>query len=155
MTDNLEGSTTPQPAPKPEPLQPGTHLRLSVLIYVGINVVYGLPIALWPDLIWDTVAGGDSAELVGLMSARWAGAILLAWAVGGLLVLTRPQGRQTMVTTFALQTSFATVALIVSALADEFVWADTWFVLFAIVAIGAESLYLWYGRWAGREVLSD
>ena len=59
-----------------------------------------------------------------------------------------------MVTTFALQYSLAAAALVVSALADEFAWADTWFVITTIVAVAAGALYLWYGRWAGREVLT-
>lgn len=138
-----------------EPLEPGTHLRLSVLAYVAINIAYGLPIALWPDLVWKTLAGVDGDQLEALRGMRWAGAILIAWAIGGLLVLTRPRGRQTMVTTFALQFSLAAVALVVSALADEFAFADTWFVLAAIAVVGAGGIYLWYGRWAGRAVLSD
>jgi hypothetical protein len=136
------------------PLDPGTHLRLSVLLYVVVNLAYGLPIALWPDLIWGTIAGGEASEVEVLSGMRWAGAILVAWAVGGLLVLSRPEGRQTMVSTFALQYSLGTAALVVSALADDFDWAETWFVLTAIIAVGASGLYLWYGRWAGREVLN-
>lgn len=144
---------TPQAA-EPSPLEPGTHLRLSVLLSVVINLAYGLPVALWPDLIWGTLAGGTSAEVELLSGMRWSGAILIAWAIGGFLVLSRPKGRQTMVTTFALQFSLAAVALAFSALTDEFVWADTWFVLVSIVGVGASALYLWYGRWAGREVLN-
>ena len=151
-------TTTPPEglAPEPEstPLEPGTHLRLSVLIYVGVSLAYGLPILLWPDLIWETLAGAEGGVLEGLVATRWAGAILVAWAVGGLLVLSRPKGRQTMVTTFALQFSLAAAALVVSALADEFAFAKTWFVLAAILGVGSAALYLWYGRWAGREVLN-
>lgn len=144
---------TPTP-PEPTPLEPGTHLRLSVLAYIALNLAYGLPAALWPDLLWGTLGGGDDATVEVLRGMRWAGAILVAWAIGGLLVLTRPKGRQTMVTTFALQTSLAATALVVSALADEFRWAKTWFVLLAIIAVGATALYLWYGRWAARDVLT-
>ncbi len=141
-------------AAEASPLEPGTHLRLSVLLSIVVNLAYGLPIALWPDLIWGTLAGARSSEVELLSGMRWSGAILIGWAIGGVLVLSRPKGRQTMVTTFALQFSLAAVALVVSALADEFVWADTWFVLVAIVGVGASALYLWYGRWAGREVLN-
>ena len=152
MTTPSEPVVPDQPAK--EPLEPGTHLRLSVLAYVVLNVAYGLPIALWPDLIWKNIAGAEGLQLEALRSVRWAGAILLAWAIGGLLTLARPEGRQTMVTTFALQFSFATAALVVSALADEFAFVRTWFVLLAIAAIGLAAGYLWYGRWAGRRVLT-
>jgi hypothetical protein len=149
--------TTPPPDTTPResvPLEPGTHFRLSVLLYVAVSLAFGLPIALWPDLIWGTLAGGSDSVLEVMTGMRWAGAILIAWAIGGMLVLTRPKGRQTMVTTFALQFSLATAALILSALADEFVWAETWFVLFSIVSVAASALYLWYGRWVGREILN-
>ncbi|MDH3730030.1 MAG: hypothetical protein OES13_02720 [Acidimicrobiia bacterium] len=144
----------PEAHAEASPLDPGTHLRLSVLLSVIVNLAYGLPIALWPDLIWGTLAGGTSSDVELLSSMRWGGAVLVAWAIGGVLVLSRPKGRQTMVTTFALQFSLATAALIVSALADEFAWAETWFVLAAIIVVGASALYLWYGRWAGRQVLN-
>jgi hypothetical protein len=146
-----------QPAdatPQREPLDPGTHLRLSVLAYVAVNLAYGLPIMLWPDLVWGTLAGANDVELELLAGFRWSGAILVAWAVGGLLVLSRPEGRQTMVTTFALQYTLAAAALVLSAVADEFFWAETWFVLLSIAAITAVGGYLWYGRWAGRRALN-
>ncbi|MDH3425357.1 MAG: DUF4345 family protein [Acidimicrobiia bacterium] len=152
MTTPTEPAVPSQP-PK-EPLEAGTHLRLSIFAYVAINLAYGLPIALWPDLIWKTIAGTEGEHLEALRSVRWAGALLVAWAIGGLLTLTRPEGRQTMVTTFALQYSFAAVALVVSSVSDEFEFAPTWFVLVAIVAVGLTALYLWYGRWAGRRLLN-
>jgi len=145
---------SPAPQPAKEPLEPGTHLRLSIFAYVAINLAYGLPIALWPALVWKTIGGNEGEQLAALKSFRWAGAILVAWAIGGVLTLTRPEGRQTMVTTFALQFTFAAAALVVSALADEFAFMPTWFVLLAIVAVGLNAMYLWYGRWAGRRVLN-
>jgi hypothetical protein len=149
--------TTPPPEATPResvPLEPGTHFRLSVLLYVAVSLLFGLPTALWPGLIWGTLAGASDSVLAVMDGMRWAGAILIAWAAGGLLVLARPKGRQTMVTTFALQFSLATVALVFSALTDEFTWAETWFVVFSIVAVGGSGLYLWYGRWVGREILN-
>lgn len=149
--------TTPPPeaaARESVPLEPGTHFRLSVLLYIAVSFAFGLPIALWPDLIWGTLAGASDPVLEVMTGMRWAGAILIAWAVGGLLVLARPKGRQTMVTTFALQFSLAAAALVISALADEFTWAETWFVLFSIIAVGGAALYLWYGRWVGRDMLN-
>lgn len=151
MTDPTRPS---QPEPVREPLEPGTHLRLSVLYYIVINAAYGVGLALVPTVLWGTIGGADGAELDALASTRWAGAILLAWAIGGFLVLTRPAGRQTMVTTFALQYTLACLALAVSAVSDEFVFVDTWFVLVAIVATGFGAGYLWYGRFRGRAVLT-
>ena len=148
-----------QPAPVPpeptsEPLQPGTHLRLAVLAYVAINLLYGLPGAIWPDLIWGTIGGVDSPELEVLAAMRWGGAILVAWAIGGFLVLGRPKGRQTMVTTFALQYTLAAVALATSLFAGEFDFADTWFSVASVLVVAAGAAYLWYARWTGREVLT-
>ena len=149
--------TTPNPETAPResvPLEPGTHFRLSVLLYVAVSLLFGLPTALWPGLIWGTLAGATDSVLEVMNGMRWAGAILIAWAAGGLLVLARPKGRQTMVTTFALQFSLAAAALVFSALTDEFAWAETWFVLFSIIAVGGGALYLWYGRWVGRDSLN-
>lgn len=156
MSDDRLPPAGPAPEePTREPLEPGTHLRLSVLLYVGVNLVYGIPMALGPSLLWGDIAGADGRELDALVSNRWVGAALIAWGAGGLLVLLRPGGRQTMVTTFALQFTLAAAFLVISALADEFAFVDTWFVLLAIVVVGFGGAYLWYARWRGRAVLTD
>ena len=154
MEPQQDPAATPPQQPASDPLQPGTHLRLAVLAYVVVNIGYGLPIALWPDLIWDTIAGADSGAAEILRSTRWAGAALVAWGIGGMLVLARPKGRQTMVTTFALQESLAAVAIAVSLFGSEFDFADAWFPVLSLIVVAAGAAYLWYARWAGREVLT-
>lgn len=155
MTDDQQlHHPSAEGVPAREPLEPGTHLRLSVLTYIAVNTAYGLPIFLWPDLIWGTIGGADDAAVEVLSSVRWGGAILLAWAIGGLLVLARPQGRQTMITTFAIQYTMATVAILISMVAGEFDYADAWFPVASVIVVAVAGAYIWYGRWAGRHVLN-
>lgn len=122
-----------------------------MVVYIAINLVFGLPLAAAPQWFFDLVGmqGRVADDLGGL---RWLGASLVAWGVSGVIVLLRPGGRSTFVTAGALQLSAAAVALLYSWSVGEYEWS-TWFhVLLTLIVLGG-AVYLGFARMAGRKVL--
>lgn len=155
MSDNQEPAAEAQ-APKPKkPRSERAIVRTALFIYIVVNVAYGLPMLLWPELIWDTLGGADTAALEVLSTTRWAGGVLVGLAVGAFFAFTRPAGQWTLMMGIAMQTTLAAVGIWLSLLAGE--WTptiDLWFVWVAAVVVPAESLYLWYARIKGRDLLA-
>lgn len=130
---------------------PASTLTSSMVVYIAINLVYGLPLAAAPQWFFDVI-GMSPRVADDLGGVRWLGASLLAWGVSGVIVLLRPGGRSTFVTAGALQLSAAAVALLYSWSVGEYEWS-TWFqVLTALVFFGG-AVYLGFARLAGRKVL--
>ncbi len=144
-----------EPKPPKEPRSPGAVVRTALLIYIVVNVAYGLPMLLWPDLIWGTIGGADGLRLEALESMRWAGGVLLGLAIGAFFAFTRPAGQWTLMMGIGAHTSLAAVGIWLSLLAGE--WTptiDLWFVWLAAIVVPIESLYIWYARFKGRELLA-
>ena len=80
------------------------------------------------------------------------GAVILAWAVSGILVLARPGGRAIFVTTGALQLTFGAASLLYSWSVSEYEWS-TWYHALATLILAGGALYMWWARLRGREVL--
>lgn len=165
MTDDIgdqlgpvgEGAeTSPPPAPK-EPRTPGAVLATGLFVYIAVNVAYGLPMLVWPELLWETIGGAD-ADTAGMVLAtnRWAGGVLLGLAAGAVFVLMRPTGQRTFVTMLCIHTALAAAAILYSISTGE--WDDAgiaaWFAWLSAIVVAAESGYLWYARVKARSVLA-
>ncbi len=149
-----EGGGRARERPKRTPR--GT-LNMALGMYIVVNLAYGIPLLLAPDLLWGTVAGADEAAKVALRTTRWGGAILVAWAVGAFLLMAVPRGQRTFFTTLALQYSLAAAAIVFSILTGE--WDDAgvaaWFPWLSAVVIAAGALYLWLARLRARDLLNE
>ena len=149
MTDSFEAE--PVEPPKP-PRDPADTLRLALLVYIVVNLVLGIPLMLVPvgflDLIG--VERNIAEELAGL---RWVGAVLVAWGIGGVLVMARPVGRAYFVTVGALQMTFAAVAFLYSWWTGESLGA-VWFQTVASVVLVGSAAYLWWARLRARSTLA-
>ena len=145
-----EGEAEPVSPPKP-PRDPAATLNLAMLVYIFVTMIFALPLVIFPETFFDVVGLDDrvAADLGGL---RWVGAVLLAWAVSGILVLARPGGRAIFVTTGSLQMTFGALAFIYSWSVGEYGWA-TWYQLLATATLVAASLVLWWARFSGRKLL--
>ena len=121
-----------------------------MVVYILINLVFGLPLVIFPVAFFDAVGLSEAAadELGGL---RVLGAVLLAWAISGILVLAKPGGRAIFVTTGALQLTAAALAMLYSWSVREFEW-DSWFQLVAIAVLVTGSVVMWWARFVGRRV---
>ncbi len=136
-----------------EPKDPRSALNSVLLLSIIVAMGYGLPMALLPDLLWDTIGGVDEAAADLLASQRWAGAVLLSVAFGTLLVLRKPRGQRTFVTFLAVEHAAAAAALLYTATSDEFPGHD-WFVWGAVAVVTVTSALLWWVRVLARKVIA-
>ncbi len=159
MTDEM-----PPPLPPDDELMPGAvpakrvkdpagTLNVAMLVYIFVTLVFALPLVIAPVAFFDAIgiAERTADDLGGL---RWVGAVLLAWATSGILVLARPGGRAIFVTTGALQFSFGALAFLYSWSIDEYTW-DLWYHALATALLMAGSVVLWWARFSARKVLGD
>jgi hypothetical protein len=119
-----------------------------MLWYIAVNLAIGLPLALFP-VEFLRIVGVDDATAAALGGLRWVGAMLVAWAVAGTLVLARPAGRAYFVTAGALQMTFGAAALIYSSFFEEQV-GSLWFHTAVTVLFAGTAVYLWVARYRAR-----
>lgn len=155
----LEGEA---PAPEPGPglpegrprrarHDPAATLNIAMVVYIFVNLVFALPLVILPATFFDVIGlPSSAADLLG--GLRWVGAVLLAWAISGILVLARPGGRAIFVTTGALQLTLAALAFLYSWSLDEYGWS-TWYQALATIVLVAGAVVMWWARLAGRKVL--
>lgn len=129
---------------------PAALLNLAMVVYIFINLLFALPLVIFPASFFDVIGLSESTadDLGGL---RWVGAVLLAWAISGILVLARPGGRAIFVTTGALQLSLAALSFLYSWSIKEFEW-DSWYHLASIAVLVLGALVMWWARFIGRRV---
>jgi hypothetical protein len=160
MTADIPPGELPElPEPEPAPQaparvkrDPASTLTTAMLVYIFVTLLLALPIVIVPGAFFDAI-GLESAVADQMNGLRWVGAVLLAWAVSGILVLARPEGRAIFVTAGALQMTFAALSLLYSWSVSEYEWATWYQVLITLVVLGA-SVFLWWARLTGRKVLS-
>lgn len=130
------------------PRDPAATLTLAMWVYIAVNLVFALPLLLFPQSFFELI-GLDDRVAEDLGGLRWVGAALLAWAISGLVVLARPEGRAIFVTTGAFQLSLAALAFLYSWSVDEHEWS-TWYQVVSTAILSSGSLYLWWARFRGR-----
>ena len=149
LPDEVGGSSTPKPKREPASL-----LNSAMVVYVFINLVFALPLLIAPAAFFDAIGldglnGRVPDQLGGL---RWVGAVLLAWAISGILVLARPEGRAIFVTTGALQLTLGAAAFAYSWSISEYEWS-TWYHLLATTVLVVGGAFMWWARLRARSVL--
>jgi len=142
-----EATTRPLPGRTPE----GT-LATALLAYAAVNGLSGLLVALFPTAFWNTIGGAADLYDRAYDSTRFAGAALLALAVGALLVLRKPAGQQTLVTVFALEATLVTLAIFTNLVGDD-TPTDLWFEIVMLLGAGGVAGYLWWARIKARGIL--
>jgi hypothetical protein len=158
MTEPERGIPLPEEAPSGPPerprrarREPAATLNIAMVVYIFVNLLFALPLVILPTTFFDAIGMSSSvADQLGGM--RWVGAVLLAWAISGILVLARPGGRAIFVTTGALQLTLGALAFLYSWSLDEFTWS-TWYQALATVVLVAGSLVMWWARLTARKVL--
>ncbi len=148
LPDEIGGSVASPTKPKREP---ASLLNSAMMVYVFINLLFSLPLLVAPVAFFDAIGLRTSVadDLGGL---RWVGAILLAWAISGILVLARPEGRAIFVTTGALQLTLGAAAFVYSWSISEYEWS-TWYHLLATTVLVVGGAFMWWARLRGRAVL--
>lgn len=159
MTDEPRSALSPTPEESPEPAaiearrprDPASTLNLALLVYILVMLVFALPLVIFPVTFFDAI-GLDERTAQDLGGLRWVGAVLLAWAISGILVLARPGGRAIFVTTGALQFTLGALGFLYSWSLSEYAW-DLWYHLLATALLVAGSIVLWWARLSARKVL--
>lgn len=152
--EGVEAPPTGRPAKEPrQPLSAVATLRLAIVLYIVETIGYGLPMLIWPELLWDTIAGASGPELDGLVSVRWAGGVLVGLGLGAFLVLAKPKGQRSFVTAMTFHSSLAGAALLVSSINGELDVVDAWFRWASVIFVGVLAIYLWLARWRARDLL--
>ena len=140
-------------APPRQPLSPAATLRVAILLYIVETIGYGLPMLVWPQLLWEDIAGASGDALDGLVATRWAGGVLVGLGVGALMVLLKPAGQRTFVSAMAIHTSLAGAAVVYSMLSDELDVVDAWFRWVSLLLLAGLAGFLWLARWRAKGIL--
>jgi hypothetical protein len=138
------------PAPK-QPRDPATTLTTALVVYIFVNLAFGLPLVIFPVTYFEVIGldDGVAAQLGGL---RWFGAVLLAWSITAIAVMARPVGRGVFVTAGATQLTLAALGFLYSLSIGEYHWSAWYQWLCAIVSSGG-AVYMWWARLSGRKLL--
>ena len=126
-------------------------LNIAMVVYIFVTMLFALPIVIFPVAFFDGI-GLERLVAEQLGGLRWVGAVLLTWAISGILVLARPGGRAIFVTTGALQMTFAALAFLYSWSIGEAMWSAWYHSIATAILIGA-SVVMWWARLASRKVL--
>lgn len=147
----LESDSESRGRPARQPRDPAAVLNIAMVVYIFVTLLFALPLVIMPVTYFDVIGleGSVADQLGGL---RWVGAVLLAWAVSGIIVLARPGGRAIFLTTGALQFTAGALAFLYSWSIDEYAWS-VYYQAFATIVLIAGSIVLWWARFAGRRVL--
>jgi hypothetical protein len=123
-------------------------LKIVLIIYAIVCLVYGLAYLIVPDALVK-MSGGDPVFHGWL---RWSGGILVALGIGSILVVGKPQGQGIYVTTIALGSLLAGLALL-------FAWitleedANAWFTALPTIIVLVLTGLLWWSRQQAKDVL--
>ena len=136
-----------------EPRTPVATLTFAMFVYIFVNLLWALPLLFSPQRFFSLILKGElvPGQFDGL---RWFGAALLAWAVSGILVLARPEGRAIFVTTGALQLTFAGSLSLYTWYIDPDQWT-LWYDIAGSSIFNIGAVYLWWARFRARAVLKS
>jgi len=123
-------------------------LKIVLIIYAIVCLVYGLAYFFAPDTLVN-MSGGEPVYHGWL---RWSGGVLIALGIGSILVYLKPKNQGIFVTTMALGTLLAGIALIWAWLTIE-EGANVWFTAMPAIVILVLSGLLWWSRQQAKGIL--
>ncbi len=124
-------------------------LKFSLIIYALVCLIYGLGFFVVPDSLVE-LSGGDPVYHGWL---RWSGGVLIAMSIGAILVYLKPKGQGIFVTTIAIGTLLAGLALLWAWINIE-EGVDVWFTACPTIVLLAVSGLLWWSRQAAENILN-
>ena len=123
-------------------------LKLALMIAAIVSLVYGLGFLLFPGALVK-LSGGNLVEGSWL---RWSGGVIIAWAIGSLVVYGKPEKQNVFVTYFALAHLLSGLALLYSWIMQEYSGA-TWFIAIPTLLLLILAVLLFWGRNQAKEIL--
>ena len=123
-------------------------LKFALMIAAIVSLVYGLCYLLVPSTLVK-LAGGSLVEASWL---RWSGGVIIAWAIGTLMVYSKPEKQNIFVTYLALAHLLSGLGLLYSWIMQEYSGA-TWFIAIPTCLILILSALLFWGRNKAKGIL--
>ena len=123
-------------------------LKFALLIAAIFSLVYGLGFLLMPSILVK-LSGGNLVEAGWL---RWPGGVIIAWAIGTLMVYSKPEKQNIFVTSLALAYLLSGLGLLYSWITKEYSGA-TWFVAVPSCLLLILSALLYWGRSQAKGIL--
>ncbi len=123
-------------------------LKFALMIAAIVSLVYGLCYLLVPSTLVK-LSGGNLVEASWL---RWSGGVIIAWAIGTLMVYSKPEKQNIFVTSIALAHLLSGLGLLYSWIAQEYSGA-TWFIAIPTCLLLVLSSLLFWGRGKAKGIL--
>jgi hypothetical protein len=123
-------------------------LKIVLIIFAIVCLVYGLGYLIVPDALVNL--SGGAPVFHGWL--RWSGGILIALGIGSILVTGKPKGQGIYVTTMALGSLLAGLALLFAWITIE-EGANVWFTALPAIIVLVLTCLLWWGRQQAKDVL--
>jgi hypothetical protein len=123
-------------------------LKIVLLIYAVVCLVYGIGYLLVPNLLVN-MSGGQPVFHGWL---RWSGGVLIALGIGAILVYINPQHQGIFVTTITLGCLLCGLGLL-WALFNLEKGAKPWFTVLPTIVVFALAILLWLSRAKAKEIL--
>ena len=123
-------------------------LKVVIMFFAVVALVYGLFFFLVPDFLVN-MSGGEPVFHGWL---RWAGGICIALGIGSLMVMKKPKNQGIFVTTIALGSLLAGLAMV-------FAWinleegANVWFTALPAILLLVISGLFWWSRQNAKDIL--
>ena len=125
-------------------------LKTALLIYAVVCIVYGIGYLIFPDFLVK-LSGGEPVFHGWL---RWAGGTLIAFGIGAIMVFQKPKNQGIFVTTIALGTLLAGLALLYGWITLE-EGANVWFTALPTIVVLVLSCLLWWTRQQAKDILKS
>jgi len=123
-------------------------LKIVLLIYAVVCIIYGLGYLFVPDSLVEL--SGGAPVFHGWL--RWSGGVIIALGIGAILTYLKPKGQGIFVTTIALGSLLAGLALIWTWINIE-EGSNVWFTALPTIVLLALSGLLWWGRQTAKAIL--
>ncbi len=125
-------------------------LKIVILIYAIVALVYGLCFFFVPDFLVN-MSGGEPVFHGWL---RWAGGLCIAVGIGSLMVMRKPKNQGIFVTTIALATLLTGLGLLYAWINLE-EGANVMFTAMPTILLLVISGLLWWGRQKAKDILKS
>jgi len=123
-------------------------LKFALMIAAIVSLVYGLGYLLVPGTLVK-LSGGNPVEFGWL---RWSGGVIIALAIGALMVYSKPEKQNIFVTSLALALLLSGLGLLYSWIMQEYTGA-TWFVAIPTFLLLILSALVFWGRNQAKGIL--
>jgi hypothetical protein len=123
-------------------------LKIVIIIYATVSLVYGIGYLLVPEFLVNT--SGGQPVFHGWL--RWSGGVLIALGIGAIMVYINPQHQGIFVTTIALGCFLCGLGLL-WALINREEGAKLWFTVLPAIIVFALAILLWWGRAKAKDIL--